>query len=131
MQQWVDIKHKKPDKGKTIVSLTNNGIPDFESNLAIWKYIPNQLKTMTHWMVLQPPENCCDWNRIEDDQPDVDDTVVMLLSYDGGGYVFENNLLIWEYIPDEIRTLTHWMKLVPPVANSWISKYCGNSLTVE
>ena len=130
MQQWVHVSDEKPDEGKTIVSLTNDGLPDFESNLAIWKYVPGQLMTMTHWMVLQPPENCCDWVNIKDDQPNMNDTVVMLMSHDGGGYVFENNLLIWEYTPD-IKTLTYWMRLVPPVASDWLSNYCEDSLTAK
>lgn len=114
MHRWVTINEREPDEGKTIVSLTNNGKPCFEANLAIWKFVPDQLRTMTHWMVLQPPDKCSFWIDIKDDQPDVYDTVIMLLSYKGGGYVFENNIMLWEYIPGEIRTLTHWLRLLPP-----------------
>ena len=56
-QHWISIKDKQPEVGTTIVCLMNWDNADcvFEENIAIWEYVPGQLKTMTHWMMLHPP----------------------------------------------------------------------------
>jgi len=61
MHRWISIKDKQPEYGQTIVALLSWGEKGavFETNICIWEYIPGQLKTMTHWMVLRPPLNCC------------------------------------------------------------------------
>ncbi len=55
MHRWISIKEREPETGSTIVSLTNWPNCCFEDNIAIWDYVPGQLKTMTHWLYLHPP----------------------------------------------------------------------------
>lgn len=60
MNRFIEFDEKHaPETGTTIVSLTNwkKSLPDsvFEENVAIWEYVPGQLKTITHYMILREP----------------------------------------------------------------------------
>jgi hypothetical protein len=55
------------------------------------------------------------WIDIKDKQPEEGTVIVCLMSWDNPYSIFEDNICIWQYQPGQLKTMTHWMVLRPPV----------------